>query len=231
MRLAIALLLSISFTLPCKAQKPDVDAVVNNVVNTMGGPDKLLSVNSIKKSGNIEFSGQKIPFNYYAINKKAQRTEFIFSGMTGYFIVTKDSGYNFNPFQGQTSPENMTAEDVKLAQDDLDLQTVLINYKSKGYTIDLLENEDVDGVDAFQLKITISPNKTLFYFIDPSGYYIIRIKSVTISNGQQNVNSTDYYNFKKTKEGILYPYTFGNITFDSIEVNIPLDERLFKPVK
>ncbi len=231
MRITIALLLFISFAIPVRAQKTDVDAVVNSVINTLGGREKLLSVNSIKKSGNIEFGGQKIPFNYYAINKKAQRTEFVFSGMTGYFIVTKDSGYNFNPFQGQTSADNMTAEDVKLAQDDLDLGTTLVDYKSKGYTIDLLENEDVDGVDAFQLKITISPNKTLFYFIDPSGYYIIRIKTVTISNGQQNVDSTDYYNFKKTKEGILYAYTFGNITFDSIEINIPLDEKLFKPVR
>ena len=231
MRISLTLLLLIFAVVPGIAQKADVDAVVDNVVNALGGKAKLLTVNSIKKTGNIEFAGQKIPFNYYAVNKQARRTEFVFSGMTGYFIVTKDSGFNFNPFQGQTSPDNMTAEDVKLAQDELDLHTVLIDYKSKGYTIDLLENEDVDGVDAFQLKITISPNKTLFYFIDPSGYYIIRIKTVTISNGQQNVNSTDFYNFKKTKEGILYAYTFDNVTFDTIEINVPLEDKLFKPVK
>ena len=230
MRIAMSLLFAGVFILPCTAQK-NADEVIAKVIDALGGKEKLLSVNSVKKMGNIEFAGQKIPFNYYAVNNKAQRTEFVFSGMMSYFIVTKDSGYNFSPFRGQTSPDNMTAQDVKLAQDDLDLQTVLVDYKSKGYTIDLLENEDVDGVDAFQLKITISPNKTLFYFVDPSGYYIIRIKTVTISNGQQNVNSNDYYNFKKTKEGILYAYTFDNITFDTIEINVPLDDKLFKPVK
>lgn len=181
--------------------------------------------------GNIEFSGQKVPFNYYAVDKKEQRTEFKFSGLTGYFIVRNDSGFNFNPFQGQTSPENMTAEDVKLAQNDLDQQGILVNYKEKGYTVEQLENEDVDGVDAIQLKITITPNKTLYYFIDPSNYYIIRIKTVSVSNGQQSRNSTDYYDFKKTKEGILFPYTQDNITFDTIEINVPLDENLFKPVR
>jgi hypothetical protein len=45
------------------------------------------------------------------------------------------------------------------------------------------------------------------------------------------VGSTDYYNFKKTKEGILYAYTFDNVTFDSIEINIPLDDKLFRPTK
>lgn len=207
------------------------DEVISKIIDAQGGKDKLLTIQSVKMTGNIEFSGQKIPFNYYAVDKTAQRTEFSFSGLTGYFIVTKDSGFNFNPFQGQKTPENMTAEDVKLAQNDLDQQGILLNYKEKGYAVDLLDNEDVDGVDAIQLKITITPNKTLYYFVDPSNYYIIRIKTVSVSNGQQQRNSTDYYDFKKTKDGYMFPYVFDNITFDNIEVNVPLDDNLFKPTR
>ncbi len=207
------------------------DEVINKVIETQGGKEKLLSIKTIKMAGNIEFSGQKIPFNYYAVDKKAQRTEFSFSGLTGYSIVTNDSGFNFNPFQGQKTPENMTAEDVALAQSDLDQQGVLLNYKEKGYSVEQLDNEDVDGVDAIQLKISINPQKTLYYFIDPSSYYIIRIKTVQQSNGQQQRNSVDYYDFKKTKDGFLFPHTYDNISFDSIEVNVPLDENLFKPTR
>ena len=227
MRFAALLLLFIAFIKPAHSQK-NVAAVVDKIIEVLGGKEKLNSISSIRKIGNIEFAGQKIPFNYYAVHQTAERTEFMFSGMTGYFVVTKDSGFNFNPFNGQTTPENMTAEDVKLARDKLDLHNILIDYPAKGYTIELLENEDVDGVDALQLKITIAPNKTLFYFIDPSSYYIIRIKTITISNGQQNSNSVDYYNFKKTKEGVLYPFTYDNITFESIELNMPIDDKIFK---
>ena len=209
----------------------NMDDVINKVIEAQGGKEKLLAINTVLMKGNIEFSGQKIPFNIYAANKKGQRTEFSFSGLTGYNIVTKDSGFNFNPFQGQTAPENMTAEDVKLGQNDLDQSGVLVNYKEKGYTIELLENEDVDGVDAIQLKITVLPNKTLYYFIDPSNYYVIRIKNISVSNGQQSRNNVDYYNFKKTKEGVLFPFTFDNITFDTIELNLPLDDKLFKPTR
>lgn len=207
----------------------NTDEVVNKVIDVMGGREKLLAINSIKKTGNIEFSGQKIPITYYALNKLGERTEYTFNGMTGYTILTTDSGYNFSPFSGQITPENMTPDDVKLSQDELDLPGVLVDYQRKGYTIELLENDDVDGVDAIQLKINVAPHKTLFYFIDPSTYYIIRIKRVTISNGQENSNTTDYYNFKKTKEGILFPYTFDNITYDSIDLNVPIDPHLFKP--
>ena len=230
MRHILFLLLFISIGFRSAAQK-DLDLIVNKVLDAMGGKEKLMSVTSVKKMGNIEFAGQKIPINYYAVHKMGERTEFIFSGMTGYSIITKDSGFNFSPFNGQTSPENVTAEDVKLAQDELDLHGVLVDYKEKGYIVELLENEDVDGVEALQLKITISPNKTLYYFVDPAGYYIIRIKTVSISNGQQNTNKTDFYNFKKTKEGVLFPFTYDNITFDTIELNLPLEDKLFRATK
>jgi len=209
----------------------NADEVINKIIDAQGGKEKLLTIKTIKMTGNIEFSGQKIPFNVYAIDKTAQRTEFSFSGLTGYTIITKDSGFNFSPFQGQTSPESMTAEDVKLAQNDLDQQGILVNYKEKGYAVELLDNEDVDGVDALQLKITITPNKTLYYFIDPSNYYIIRVKTVAVSNGQQQRNTNDFYDFKKTAEGYLFPHTQDNITFDKIEVNVPVDEKLFKPTR
>lgn len=207
------------------------DEVIGKILDAQGGKEKLLTIKTVKMSGNIEFSGQKIPFNYYAIDKTAQRTEFTFSGLTGYFIVTKDSGFNFNPFQGQKTPENMTAEDVKLSQNDLDQQGILLNYKTKGYAVEQLENEDVDGVDAIQLKISVTPNKTLYYFVDPSSYYIIRIKTVQLSNGQQQRSSVDYYDFKKNKDGYMFPYAYDNITYDTIEVNAVLDDKLFKPTR
>lgn len=229
MKLFFSLLLVAFFATTVAAQT--ADEVINKVIDAQGGKEKLLSIKTLKMTGNIEFSGQKIPFNLYAADKSAYRTEFTFSGLTGYTIVTKDSGFNFSPFQGQTSPESMTAEDVKLAQNDLDQQGILINYKEKGYTVELLENEDVDGVDALQLKIIINPNKTLYYFIDPSNYYIIRMKTVAVSNGQQQRYTNDFYDFKKTTDGFLFPHTQDNITFDKIEVNVPIDEKLFKPTR
>ena len=227
----IATFLLLAFFAGNSIAQNNVDDIINKVLEAQGGKEKLLAIKTVLMKGNIEFSGQKIPFNYYAIDKAALRTEFTFSGLTGYSIVTKDSGFNFSPFQGQSAPERMTAEDIKLAQNDLDQAGVLVNYKDKGYTVELLDNEDVDGVDAIQLQINILPNKTLYYFIDPSNYYVIRIKNVSVSNGQQSRNSSDYYNFKKTKEGVLLPYTFDNITFDTIELNVPLEDKLFKPTR
>ena len=60
------------------------DVIINKVIDAQGGKEKLLAIKTVQMKGNMEFSGQKIPFNYYAVDKKAQRTEFMFSGLTGY---------------------------------------------------------------------------------------------------------------------------------------------------
>ena len=50
--------------------------------SAQGGKEKLLTIKTVRMIGNIEFSGQKIPFNVYAVDKTAYRTEFTFSGLT-----------------------------------------------------------------------------------------------------------------------------------------------------
>jgi hypothetical protein len=208
-----------------------LDNILEKVIETMGGKEKLMSVKTIKKMGNGESQGVKYPVNYYAVHNLSERIDFSFNGLTGYQIITKDSGFNFSPFGGMTTPERMTAEDIKLSSDELDLEGSLLNYKVKGHTVELMENEDIDGVDAIQLRVNLKNGKTIFYFIDPDTYFIIRTTAKGVSNGQEFTNTSNYYNFKKTKEGILYPYTIDNLTFDTIEINIPLDDKLFSTKK
>lgn len=220
----------LSFIISAGAQKTP-EEVITKVIDAMGGREKLLSIQSVKKMGSLDIGGQKIPFNYYCINGKAEKTEYSFSGLTAFQLVTKDSGYNFIPFNGMQAPERMTAEDVKQAQDELDQQGVLLDYAAKGHSVELLDREDVDGVDAIQLKINLQSGKTLFYYIDPDTYYVIRIKIKGKTNGQEYTNISDFYNFKKTKEGILLPFTIDNITFDTIEINSPIDNKIFEVKK
>jgi hypothetical protein len=223
--LLLAVLSTTAFT------QNNLDKILEKIIETMGGKEKLMTVKTIKKMGNGEQQGVKYPVNYYAVHNLSERTDFSFNGLTGYQIITKDSGFNFSPFGGMTTPERMTAEDIKLSSDELDLEGSLVNYQAKGHTIDLMENEDIDGVDAIQLRVNLKNGKTIFYFIDPDTYYIIRTTAKGVSNGQEFTNTSNYYNFKKNKEGILYAYTIDNLTFDTIEINIPLDDKLFSTKK
>ena len=208
-----------------------LEKIIEKTIETMGGKEKLMSIKTIKKIGFGESQGIKYPINYYAVHNKSERTDYSFNGLTGYQIVTIDSGFNFSPFGGMAAPERMTDSDVKLSSDEFDLETSLVNYKAKGHTIDLMENEDIDGVDALQIRQNLKNGKTIFYFIDPDTYYIIRTTVKGESNGQTFTNTSNYYNFKKTKEGLLFAFTIDNIMYDNIELNSPLDDKLFSTKK
>jgi hypothetical protein len=225
----LSLVLLFLFTTAFSQSK--LDKIIDRIIDTMGGKEKLMTIKTIKKMGNGDQQGVKYPVNFYAVHQLSERTDFSFNGLTGYQIITKDSGFNFSPFGGMTTPERMTDEDVKLSSDDLDLEGSLVNYHAKGHTVDLMENEDIDGVDAIQLRMNLKNGKTIFYFIDPDTYYIIRTTAKGVSNGQEFSSTSNYYNFKRIKEGILFPFTVDNITYDTIDINIPLDDKLFSTKK
>jgi hypothetical protein len=225
-----AILLFACMGLSAIAQKK-ADDIINKVIETMGGKEKLMSIKTIKKAGNGEAQGVKYPINFYAVHNRSERTDFSFNGLTGYQIITTDSGFNFNPFSGMSAPERMTVEDVNLSSDSRDLESPLVNYQAKGHTVELMDNEDIDGVDAIQLRMSLKNGKTIFFYIDPDTYYIIRTTAKGVSNGQEFSSTSNYYDFRKNKDGILFAYVVDNITYDNIEINLPMDDKLFSTKK
>jgi hypothetical protein len=53
------------------------------------------------------------------------------------------------------------------------------------------------------------------------------------ANGKEMENTTNYGNYQKLPEGIVYPMSIespeGPITLKSVEINKPVDEKIFKP--
>src|ERR1700679_2015975 len=92
------------------------DEIIGKYADAIGGKEKLAAIKNIYMEGSVDANGQKIPIKLWKVVNKSFRTEFTFGGMTGYTIIRKDSGWAFSPFAGQTSPEPMTADQVKSSQ-------------------------------------------------------------------------------------------------------------------
>jgi len=185
--------------------------------------------------GTVDANGQQIVIKVWSINKTAMRYEFTVVGMTGYAIVTKDSGWNFTPFGGQKTAEPMTADMVKKAQVDLDAQSPLLNYKEKGYKVSYKGKDDVDGSDAYKLELTINDSLTKTFFIDPTTYYIMREKTKSKANGKEEEGQEDFSNYQKTADGFVFPMNSnseqGQVKFTIVKVNTDMAPSLFKPTR
>lgn len=231
MKISILALAMIFAGTATKAQT--ADEIINKHIAAVGGIDNWKKVNTMKITGAINAGGMEIPVIMTKVDDKAMKVEFTLNGMTGYQILTKTEGWAYSPFQGQTKPEALTAEDVKDSQDQLDIQGELMDYKAKGNKIESLGKDDVEGTECFKLKVTRPDGKEETEYIDVSNYYHIRTVMKMKANGKENEVVFNFSNFQKLPEGIVFPMSMdggnGNINFKTVEINKPVDESMFKP--
>lgn len=211
------------------------DEIVAKHIEAIGGADAWKKVNSMVTTGTIKLQGAEIGVSQTVLNGKGSRQDISAMGMNGYQIVTPAAGWNFMPFQGQKAPEPITADDLKEAQDELDVQGSLVDYKTKGHTVEYLGTDDVEGVDALKLKETLKSGKVETIFLDPKTYYIIRVIAKQKANGKEVDVTTNLSNYQKLPEGIMVPWSiglpFGEMVISKVEINKPVDENIFKPGK
>jgi hypothetical protein len=214
-------------------QAQTVDEVINKHIEAVGGKENWKKVNTMKMEASISVQGMDIPINIYQVNNKSFRQDFTAMNMTGYTILNNDSGWSFNPLQGQSKPEPMPADQLAAQKDQLDIQGELIDYKDKGHKVELLGKEDIDGTEAIKVKITRKSGSESVFFFDPKTYYVIRAVSKMKINGQDIEQVSNLSNYTKLPEGIVIPFSMETsgapapVIIKKIEVNPTLDPSLF----
>ncbi|HTB06419.1 MAG TPA: hypothetical protein VK806_05645 [Bacteroidia bacterium] len=212
------------------------DDIISKYVAAIGGKEKLDGIKNLYLEGNINAQGQQIPIKIWIVSRKSMRVEYTFNGMTGYSIIRNDSGWNFSPFAGQKTAEPLTSDQVKEAQPELDAEGTLMNYKKYGYKVTYEGSDDVDGTDAFKLKVAVSDSLSETYYIDKSSYYILQVKTKGTENGKVVEATQEFSDYQKTTDG----YTFamarsgemgGDTKFTTVKVNGTVDPKLFSPTK
>ncbi len=224
---AIAALISVQ---SIKAQS--ADEVIEKYVTALGGKEKLLTLKSVKKVGSLNVQGTDVSVILTAVQGVGSRNDISVPGMgDGFQVVNTTKGWDFMPFMGQASPEEVSVDKLKSSQSLFDIQGSLFNYKEKGSQVELAGKENVEGAEAYKLKLTNKQGVVSTLFIDTKTNNLVRsITTVKTSNGEENTEVT-YSDFKKTEDGYVFPFSQaidrGTIIFSSIETNKPVDEKIF----
>ncbi len=211
------------------------DEIVEKHFSAIGGKDLLNSVKTMKMTGSIEIQpGMTAPMTMQIVNNKGMRMDLSVMGMTMNQVVYENSGWAIVPFNGNTNPEPMTEDQVKEMKKQTDLTGDLLNYKSKGSTIELIGSEDVEGTDTYKVKLKEKDGSVGYKFFDKTNFYLIKeIKIVKLEDKETEV-AVLYSNFKKTDSGLVFAHSMSNemaggpITWESFEVNPKIDDSIFK---
>jgi hypothetical protein len=227
-------LLGLATTITVFAQAQTADEIVSKHIDAIGGASNWKKINSFNMEGTLTVQGSiQVDLKQTVLHQKGMRMDFAVMGMNAYQIMTPTAGWNYLPFQGMTKAEPVTAEDLKDASDDIDAQGAFVDYKTKGHSVELIGKEDVDGVEAFKVKMKLKGGKEQTYFFDPKTFYILKMKSKQTANGQEMEFTATFANYKKLPEGIVLPMNItrpeGELVVSKYEINKPVDESIFKP--
>ena len=213
----------------------NVDEIVNRHLEAIGGKEAWSKVNSIRQEGIVTVQGTDVNLVLTKQRGKGMRQDISVMDMKGFQIVTPTNGWSFMPFQGQTEVDSISATDLKKMQDGLDIGDPLATYKEKGYTAEVAGTESINGSEATKIIITKKDGEKQTLFVDNKSNYIVRTITMQSLNGQEQEVTNDYSNYQKVPEGIVVPMTislpFGELVLSKVEINKPVEENFFKPIK
>ncbi|HMX39182.1 MAG TPA: hypothetical protein PK971_02560 [Saprospiraceae bacterium] len=215
------------------------EEVITKHIAATGGAEAWAKLNNMKMDAKITADGAPnmvILMSMTTVRDKAARTDVTVMGMTQSAAFSGDKGWSNNPFMGKGDAEPMTADQVKAMKDMADIDGTLVGYKEKGYKVEYIGTEDVDGTDAIKIKVDKGDKRYQYSFFDPATYYEIKSISVEEVDGKQVESATLYSNFQK-QDGVLMPFTLqqnnpmmGNstITVTGVSFNGTVDEKIFE---
>jgi len=216
------------------------DELAAKNVAAKGGADKLAALQSLRLSGKILVNGDTLQLGYVATVARPDsvRIEATLQGLTLVQAYDGTQGWKINPFQGRKDPEKMSADDAKdLSEDAADFAGTLVDYKAKGYKLDYLGTEDVDGTDAYKLRVTRAKGDVTYVFLDPT--YVLEIRTISrrIQHGVPRETVTDYGDYEQVN-GVYFAFAQASgpngssdrqkLQFDKAEANAPADGALFR---
>ena len=233
------------------AHAQSVDEIVARNLQARGGVEKLKGMTSAKITGDVDQRGMKIHITTWAKRPNYMRREMdatppppspgraSIPGTTGPIkaVVASDGAHVWmiNPMMGGGAQE-ITGPQADMAKADADFDSPLLDYKAKGTTIQLVGTEPIQGKPAYHLKLTKKTGLVQHYYLDVETALEVRTASDVEQDGNKATMTTDLSNYQ-TIDGLTMPFVMkqalngtpvAEITISKWEINIPVDDDLFK---
>jgi hypothetical protein len=196
--------------------------------------DKLASVSTIKITAKMSMMGMEIPMEMYMKNPDKIKSVTNIQGQEIISLFDGTKGYLVNPMSGSSTPVEMSAAEAKQIQSSNMFKNPIAQYFKEG-KLTLEGEENVNSKPAYKIKATLDGGNTSTMFIDKSSYLMTKT-TTTITQGGMPMTVDAFPTDYKEVNGVIFPMKTTSstqmgefvMTFDKVEVNIPMDDSIFK---
>jgi hypothetical protein len=238
MKILCSILASLVCLVPAGAIAQTADELVAKNLQARGGIDKIKDIKSLRMIGQFDASGFKATVGQESKRPQMFRQTFTVQGMMQVQAYDGSSGWQISPFGGRKDPEVLGEDDVRGLAENADFDGPLVDALAKGNKIEYMGHDQVDGDDAYKLKVTLKNGDIYYYYLDPDTYIEIQVEKQQVIRGsvRESVSALGSY---KPVNGVMFPFSIesgpknnpdarGKITITKIEANVPIEDSDFK---
>jgi outer membrane lipoprotein-sorting protein len=236
MRLTRSIVIGV-LCLTALAAAQTADELVGKNLQARGGVEKIKAINTVRMTGKA-YVGISADISQESKRPNMLRQNFTVQGMTQIQSYDGNAGWQISPFNGRKDPEMLGEDDLRALVDESDIDGPLVDYQAKGNKVEYLGHDTVDGDDAYKLKVTLKNGDIVYFYLDPDTYLEIKKETQQFIRGSVRETEQALGSYKQVA-GVYFPYSIeastkgttndhARITFDKIEVNVPVDDSYFK---
>jgi hypothetical protein len=222
---------AVSTALLSSVNAQTVDDIINKYTDAIGGKAVIAGIQSVQIEGTMNVMGNDYPLRVIIVNGKAFKSEFDFNGSAVVQCVTDTGGWSLNPMMGESSAKVLSADQAKAMRSSLYIAGPLVDYKSKGFSAELLGRVDEDGVNAYRIHLFDNAGNDVTYDLDPKYYWILRSTVNAKVNGVDVTSTSAFSNYKKSDMGYTMAYTIDTgsvvVKYSKVEFNQDIDPQTF----
>lgn len=236
-KLTFALLTVALLGLPAFAEEMNLEQVLESHYEAIGGLDNWKAVETFKMTGNMAMGqGMEAPAIMTFERPMKARLEFTLQGMTGIQAYDGEVAWSIMPFLGKETAEEMADDQAKNMKQMADIDGPLVEWEEKGHQVELIGLEEIEGTEAYKIKVTRNDGDVRFHFLDSEYFIIIKQEGKTNVQGNEVEFETTLSDYKEVGD-LIFPHSIENkakgqphgqvITIETIELGVEVADDYF----
>jgi outer membrane lipoprotein-sorting protein len=221
------------------AHAQSLDDILALNLKAKGGLEKIKATTTVRMSGSVvarDMAGQTIKGTMTTVAKRPNlmRRDATVGGQPS---VNAFDGTSLWMSVGTMPPQALPGPQSAYASQDAEFDSVFVDYKQKGHSVELVGKEDVDGKPTYHVRVTKKGSRPQDFYLDAETGLERKISvALTTPDGAAVTNVTEFLDYRSVDDRLV-PFTTrqlqnGNlvatVTLDKVEFNVPVEDSFFK---
>jgi hypothetical protein len=169
------------------------------------GAKRPTSVQPIPSSPRLKEEAQ-LPFVMEMARQRRVRFELEFKGKKAVQVYDGVNGWKLRPYLNRLEVEPYSADELRLASMQSDLDGPLMNYAAKGTLIELVGKEKVEDRDTYKLKLTAKDGHVMHVWIDAETFLEAKVEGQPRRLDGNEHPVEVYYRDYRNVSGMQFPF-------------------------